>query len=70
MAKPIPLTSGHFDYPLQPARDLTLADHIGRTLALATGERLETAKRIFNTMTPEAKGRAMFAGSVAALGGE
>lgn len=47
---------------IKPAK-LDLADHIGRKLATAKGESLETARRIYSNMTPQAKARADIAAS-------
>lgn len=40
--------------------DLALADHVGKLLVTATGDRLATITRIYNGMTAEAKARADF----------
>jgi hypothetical protein len=54
--------SRFLNLPCKPA-SLDLADHVGKLLVFAKGEKLATAQRIYSNMTPEAKARADFARS-------
>lgn len=62
MARPLPLTSGTFNYPLQPA-SRELCDALGVLMVTASPERMVTLNRLYDRMTPAAKARVTFARS-------
>ena len=53
------------NYSTLRAPDLSLADHVGKLLATAKGDKLALAQRIYSTLNPTAMARANFVASMA-----